>query len=555
MSNYLYAAGPGTAQFVSVTRYWPLAGTDETSTEAQAQMRIRDSYTWSHLGVNIASNTVTATSTVRSRVNGADGNQAVSIPSSSTGFFEDTSHSDSLADGDLVAIALTTGGSGSSLLANTISSLLGHSGDVSVLAAASLTNGWQANGATRWTPVHGPLVASTSEVRTEVTCRQPTTLSRLRAYVAANAASGTSSIKLRVNEADGNQALSISAGATGEFEDTTHSDAIGDGDEVDLQLTGGGAGAISVSAVNCESSSGLMAVANLSGAIFTGTTLYRAIGTKNSSGAESVMQVSARTTAIAFGSLFFSTDSNSRSVSTTVALRRNGSSDLSLSVPASTTGFFEDTSATVIPAASSDTLNYAISSGAGSGTLTLRNISITQAPFAAATIAGATATATAAANSGVVKVARSIPGESATAAAAANTGTVAAVRIVSVSGGTATVTAAANAGVVQTFPAAIITGVTATATAAANAGTVSGVSAASVAGERATATAAANAGVAQIASVVSGAPAAANAAALLAAITALNLGHPHPVIPAPGIRLERKLAAPRVHGNRPGMIR
>jgi len=55
--------------------------------------------------------------------------------------------------------------------------------------------------------------------------------------------------------------------------------------------------------------------------------------------------------------------------------------------------------------------------------------------------------------------------------------------------------------------------------------------------------------------VVSGQPAGATAVALLAAITALNLGHPHPVIPAPGIRLERKLAAPRVHANRPGMIR
>jgi len=553
----LYVATPSAAINFSDSKYVPLAGFGQVAnaSAASTQARSRDSYTWSRLSVVVTANTLTSSAGVAGYVNGAGGNQSVSISGGATGTFEDTTHSDSIADGDLLNYRVTTGPGTGSVTIQSVSSLVEHSGNVGMHVASHATTPMSVNASTVWSPLHGRLQATTAEDRAQVTCRRATTLSRLRVYVAANAASGTSTVKVRVNGADGNESVSISASSTGEFEDTSNTDSVAVGDEVDLQFAAGGSGAITFALAQTESSDGVMAASCLSTS-FSGTTIYGLIGGGAASATD--QSTTAKSTQMRLANLFVSASPNTRSVATSVALRKNGSSVISLSVPANTTGFFEDTSNEVNPSAASDTLNFSVSSAAGSGSLTVRTVSIEFIPNeVAVTIAGATAGATAAANAGTIaaQVKATISGATATAAVVANAATIAAVQIVSVSGGTATVTAAANAGVVQTFPAAIITGVTATATAAANAGTVSGVSAASVAGERATATAAANAGVAQIASVVSGAPAAANAAALLAAITALNLGHPHPVIPAPGIRLERKLAAPRVHANRPGMIR
>lgn len=559
MAKYLYVCG-GNVQIQSTTRYYPLAGEGSATAEARAQIRIRDSYTWTNLGLTVNANAGTGTSTVKSRVNGADGNQAISISAGATGDFEDTTHSDSLADGDLVAVQIAAAGGGN-LTIDSVSSLVTHSGDVAIeiaaapLASGSGGSGLVLNGATSWNALHGPLVgASGAESLSQVTCRNATTLSRLRAYVSVNSASGTSTVKLRKNGADGNQAVSITTGATGEFEDTSNSDSLVAGDEACYQFTAGGSGAITFSVAQCESSSGLMAAANLHGSAFSGTTLYGQIGGfPLSLTVESRSQVPARTTSLRFANLCFSTNANTRSVATSVALRRNGSAVISLSVPANTTGLFEDTSSEATPSATSDDFNFSVSSAAGSGSITTGTLSIGMLSIATVTIAGATAAATAAAAAGAVQIGRAVPGATAAATAAAAAGVIATVRNAAVSGATAAATAAAGAGTVATFPAAIILGAAAAATAAAAAASIAAIGTKTIAGERATAAAAASSGGVVVARTVPGETAAAAALALAAVLEALRIGHPHPVLPGASARV-RRLPAPRAHAQRPGDV-
>jgi hypothetical protein len=76
----------------------------------------------------VVSNTVTATSTLRTRKNGANGGGAISISASTTGYFEDTSGTDAIMSTDYVNYQIVTGATGTSLTLN----MLGVLGTVGV---------------------------------------------------------------------------------------------------------------------------------------------------------------------------------------------------------------------------------------------------------------------------------------------------------------------------------------------------------------------------------------------------------------------------------------
>lgn len=80
------------------------------TTEAQYQHRVRNQDTkYSNLNVDIGSNAVPGTSIIISRNNGIDGNVTVSIPSSTTGIFEDLTNSDTLTNGNTFGWKYTPG--------------------------------------------------------------------------------------------------------------------------------------------------------------------------------------------------------------------------------------------------------------------------------------------------------------------------------------------------------------------------------------------------------------------------------------------------------------
>lgn len=95
-----------------------LASNQATETVVSAQILLR--ITATNLQAYIIANTVTATSTVNFRINAANGSQTLSVGASATGFFEDTTNQDVFNKTDLIAYAMTTGATGTSLTWNQI---------------------------------------------------------------------------------------------------------------------------------------------------------------------------------------------------------------------------------------------------------------------------------------------------------------------------------------------------------------------------------------------------------------------------------------------------
>lgn len=112
------AIGSGTFTFSppSATDYFmQIGGTTieaDTDTQTKNKFYITD-YAASKMRLHLTTNTVASTSSFTFRKNGADTALTISIPASTTGAFEDTTHSVSISNGDDINYKLAAGGSGS----------------------------------------------------------------------------------------------------------------------------------------------------------------------------------------------------------------------------------------------------------------------------------------------------------------------------------------------------------------------------------------------------------------------------------------------------------
>ncbi len=383
MPDYLIAtaSGAGTYQDDNTTRYMAPVGHPriDVSTEAWCQMVARDSYTLSQLYVRVFSNSITTTVVVRSRKNGADGNQIISIPSTTTGTFTDTENTDSLVDGDLfctesyapnaigtLTIVFTIFSYILSTLANT-TPILGASGNAILYA-----------GFTEYLTIVGYAQSDLAapEWHAYYKFRVAAVLSNLRVYISANAITADSTIKTRIDAADGNQTLTILASTTGAFEDAVNTDNIAVGQDVNCQFVGGaGATDLTLRYIEMKSNSNGRQVA--AAAVHTiafnpGLTRYVAIEGHPDfiTPTEAKVQVTARSSFTA-KNVYVNILQNSVDGTSIYKLRKNGAdSTLSVSIPAGTTGQFEDLVHTEDYIAT-DLVNWLVQSGGSSGTIIL----------------------------------------------------------------------------------------------------------------------------------------------------------------------------------------
>lgn len=231
----------GANPITNSTSFWVLAGhgsVNSVSALAENQIKYTVPGTLAHLQVAINSNGAGSASTLRLKINGSNANSVITIPAGATGLFEDLVHIDTVAAGDLVSLEFTTGtGIGNVYAVFAGMSFTATSGSASDIfgttsfAAATVTG-------TRYFPIAG--YARTGNVtESSVVCRVgfPATLRRLRMYASANARSAATTVRLRINGANGNQALTIPAGTMGWFEDAAASDIVGADDDVALSIT------------------------------------------------------------------------------------------------------------------------------------------------------------------------------------------------------------------------------------------------------------------------------------------------------------------------------
>lgn len=391
MAERGFIGGSGAANgfaTASSTVHFPLMGrpgvgtTGGNATEAFTQFKNRGAADFKNLHVVVTTNARTTPSTALLRVNGADTALSVTIPASTTGTFADTTNSVAVADGDLVNGALTTGSGSGTLTISAVGLEKSSAGQCSTRIGSFMSGAGSAFSTASSTVYYGCGTANgtTTESRTQARAMEGCTLSNFQVYVDANARTTSCTIGTRKNGANGGQSVTVTAGSTGLFEDTTGSDTLAAGDLFNFRITSGAGTetltwrmmtARYVSAnPNCSLLvSSAQAVALAAGA----TTYFAASGYGQGAGAteathQAVMPFPGT---IAKAGVYVS--ANASTADTTWVMRKNGADTaVTVTVTALTTGSFVDTTHS-FAVARGDLVNWK-ASGAATGTVTLGSL-------------------------------------------------------------------------------------------------------------------------------------------------------------------------------------
>lgn len=230
----------------SVTRYVPLISVGDNvnaffvTSETNAKTLVKESGTFSYLNTSLNTNSLTNNATVRFRVNGADGNQNLTLIAGVTGRFEDVVNSDAVIAGQDINASCTTG-------AGTITANVGSFG----ATFASSSTGWDARfGTTRTAALVGLAVGdnylsfagnsslSTTRTDNETYIPRQVYAHQMAIRVPANVGAA-STVSLHIDGADGESTIAIPANTTGSFEDGTGVDSISAGSRVCYRLSAG----------------------------------------------------------------------------------------------------------------------------------------------------------------------------------------------------------------------------------------------------------------------------------------------------------------------------
>jgi hypothetical protein len=245
---------------ISGTYYFACAsgvrdGSTET-TEANVQITYRTAGVLSHLLLQVITNTITATSTLVTRVNGANGNQSVSVGASQTGTFRDTAKQDVIAVGDEVNYQLTAGGTGTAITLRNISTHF-TSSDGAVMhwyTGSSSGVAITADSTSYYNVVQGPFnITTTVEADSQIKFFQNGTWKNLFVYISANTRSTATTFTARKGASNTSLTLSVTASTTGIFEDSSNTVGVVYGEYLNyITTTSTGGGSITVQHVSSE---------------------------------------------------------------------------------------------------------------------------------------------------------------------------------------------------------------------------------------------------------------------------------------------------------------
>ncbi len=233
----------------SGTAYVGLAGSGgvAATTEANAQSKVRTAGTLRYLQVYINSNGRGTSTIYKTRINGADGNSSITVTAGATGLFEDTSNTDTIASGDLVNFSVTNGSGAGSITPNFLGAwVITTTGSNDLFGGANAGTARSASGTADYFPFAGSGASSTTEANASIQHGFDARASKLRIYLSANAYASDATATFRVAAADGNQTITLTAGATGWFEDTTHTDDFTANQDCCVKIVGGTSGNITI---------------------------------------------------------------------------------------------------------------------------------------------------------------------------------------------------------------------------------------------------------------------------------------------------------------------
>lgn len=183
------------------------------------------------------------------RVNGIESALSVTAPAGALGRFEDMTNEVTVADGDLVTVAMTGSLAVYSSRITSTSVEFEADGDypVAVFASTALgsTGAVTSTSGTNFVPFGDHGNPYSTEANSVMPLRAPGSVNRLRIIVTSNTKTVDTHVYLRKNGADSALAVTIPAGFVGVIADNSHSVAVTSGDTINLRYDGvGGTGAL-----------------------------------------------------------------------------------------------------------------------------------------------------------------------------------------------------------------------------------------------------------------------------------------------------------------------
>jgi len=382
------------ATTANTTTYAFIAGTTSSNTtESKMDVPIRSAGTLSNFYMRISANSCsgTTTYTLRDSTTPGDVNENISVPTATTGEFEDISNQDTITSGHQYCVHIVPAGGSTGTNTMTIlklSFLPSTSTDtvtrfVTSWASATLVTASQSY----YSAISG-LGSSLSLTESTCACRQRKTgkYRYLACQVSANNRTTATTATLRKDTgsgpANGNQTVSITSATTGVFEDTnasTHDDSVSAGNDVDIKVaTGSDTGHsltlenTAVSFVSDASAGILQLTSGHSVGSSQSAALTRFIGitgrVQGNEATEDNVKLKlghART----YSELTAHVITNTSTTNGTMNFRKNSANgNMTFSVPNNTTGVFSDSSNTDI-AGNNDYIDYAYTSGATNATI------------------------------------------------------------------------------------------------------------------------------------------------------------------------------------------
>lgn len=229
----------------SVTRYIPLGGDcTPDSTEAEAKIKQKKTGYYQYIAVYVISNTRTTDTVFKSRKNGANGNLSITFGNGEVGLKEDIVNIDTVAVDDDYNFGVTTG-TGTGTITYAIISIHFFADDQSgCLVSGNLNTITLAANLTRYQIVGdncGNYFSNESDTKRRIRLTRMTVVG-IQCYLVQNSVSATSTLKLRKNGADANNAISITSNTPGFYQDNAHEDEFYSGDDMDLQIITGATG-------------------------------------------------------------------------------------------------------------------------------------------------------------------------------------------------------------------------------------------------------------------------------------------------------------------------
>jgi hypothetical protein len=222
-------SGNNTANFFPL-----LVSTIDTIGNAEAwnQYAVGAAGNLSNIFCTLVTNTRGTNSTLKDRKNGVDGGLAVSIIAGATGDFEDVSNTSAYTPGDLICGCVQNGSGGGNQVIQYIRALFTPTTGMVQFCGMVGEPQLQFNTHNYMSPMGycSFIIGNSTDLNYAMYCRAGGTFTNMQTYVSTNAQAGSVTMKFRVSSVDGNQAISIGAGATGFFQDTTHSDAVTNAD-------------------------------------------------------------------------------------------------------------------------------------------------------------------------------------------------------------------------------------------------------------------------------------------------------------------------------------